>query len=214
MSPRWPAIRAALLTLVLFFASVEALPLPMLSKRHMRRDMAKEEVGRWVEILDGLGIQISAKQLVEHTVSLSQQAVSVRRQIIRPYRSLERPFGAGQAWGLFTFADPYPGRLVIEATRGGNAWFPLYRAPVDDGSVLARTVQHRRVRGVWDDAGDRPKPGKIYGRFVTWVSQRIFAAHPDVIEVRVRLDQVTVRTPSQPKAKGPDRPRHIRERKR
>ena len=104
--------------------------------------------------------------------------------------------------------------MVIEATRGGNAWFPLYRDPHSDGSRLARTVRYRRVRGVWDDSGDRPKPGKIYSRFVTWLAARVFADHPDIQAVRVRLDQVTVRVPGQATLKRPDKPRHIRERRR
>jgi hypothetical protein len=208
----WPAIRAALIALVLCLVTIEALPLPMLSKRHMRRTVAVEEVDRWVGIMGSLGIETTRDALVDRTIALSKRSLAIRRQIIRPFRRLERIFGAGQAWGLFTFADPYPGRLVIEATRGGNAWFPLYRDPFSDGSRLAQTVRHRRVRGVWDDAGDRPNPGKLYDRFVTWLSKRIFAEDPSIQAVRVRLDRVTVRTPNQPEAKGPDKPRHIRQR--
>jgi len=210
----WPALRAVLITLVLFFTGVEALPLPMLSKRHMNRAMAKEEVDRWVEILGAAGIDTTRAELVQSTIATSRRSVAFRRRLTAPFREVEKIFGGGQAWGLFTFADPYPGRLVIEATRGGNAWFPLYRDPISDGSRLARTVRHRRIRGVWDDAGDRPHPGKIYNRFVTWLARRIFTDHPDIEEIRVRLDEVTVRTPSQPKARRPDKPRHIRERRR
>ena len=211
---RWPETRAALIALVLFFWVIEALPLPMLSARHMRRDMAQEEVGRWVEILQGLSIEVRAEELVEIALTVSEETLAARAAVIKPFRVLERGLGMGQAWGLFTYADPYPGRLVIEATRGGNAWFPVYRAPNSDGSPVSQAVRHRRMRGVWDDSGDRPKPGKIYSRFARWVSGRVFEAHPDVQEVRVRLDRVTVRTPRQTPAKGPDKPRHIREHRR
>lgn len=176
--------------------------------------MAQEEVARWVEILSGVGVDTTAEQLVDHTLTVSQAAVKARATIVRPFRAVSGLYGGGQAWGLFTYADPYPGRLVIEGTRGGNAWFPLYRAPQHDGSVLARTVHHRRVRGVWDDAGDRPKPGKLYRRFVTWLSGRIFEEYPDITEVRVRLDQITVRLPGEPRARGPEKPRHVQERSR
>ncbi len=211
---RRSTLRAALIVVVLFFWVMEALPLPMLSRRHMKRDMAKEEVQHWVEILGDLGIETTSAEVVNRTIALSKRSLDVRREIIRPFRKVERVFGMGQAWGLFTYADPYPGRLVIEGSNGGNAWFPLYRDPVTDGSRLARTVRHRRVRGLWDDSGDRPSPGKLYNRFVTWLAKRTFEDHPDLEEFRVRLDLVTVRTPNQPRTRRPDKPRHIRERRR
>jgi hypothetical protein len=186
----------------------------MLSKRHMNRTIATEEVSGWVEILGQLGIQTTNDALITRTLQVSKRALSTRRALIRPFLKAQKLVGTGQAWGLFTYADPYPGRLVVEATRGGNAWSTLYRDPGTDGGWLAQTVRNRRVRGLWDDAGDRPKPGKLYGRFVSWLSDRIFEQDPSIQEVRVRLDRVTVRTPKQPKKKGPDKPRHVRERER
>ena len=207
-------MRALLLAVVLFFWTVEALPLPMLNRRHMKREMAQEEVARWVDILGMLGIQTTSEAAVDRTIEISKRSLAARRALIGPFRKVERVFGMGQAWGLFTYADPYPGRLVIEGTAGGNAWAPLYRDPTTDGSRLARTVRNRRVRGIWDDAGDRPKPGKLYGRFVTWIANRTFEDHPELKEIRVRLDRVTVRTPNQAPHMGPDKPRHVRERRR
>jgi len=211
---RWPGTRAFLVTVVLFFWMAEALPLPMLSRRHMNRDMAREEVQRWVAIMSDLGIQTTEKQVVNQTIAISRRSLRFRRRLVAPFRRVERIFGTGQAWGLFTYPDPYPGRLVVEGTSGGNAWTVLYRDPDSDGGYLARTVRYRRIRGIWDDAGDRPKPGKLYNRWVTWLARRVFADHPDLQKVRVRLDRVTVRTPDQPPVTGPDQPRHVRERER
>jgi len=192
----WPNVRAALITLVLFFCVAEALPLPTLKKRHMNRAVAKDEADRWVGILAGFGVEFDRQSLVDEVLRVSRKTGKIRHQITKPWRKFERPFGISQRWALFTFTDPYPGRLVIESKRAGGTWEELYRAPQDDGSALARLIHYRKVRGLWDDSGDRPHPGKLFERWVTWLGRRIFQMYPEVEVIRLRFDQVHVQPPS------------------
>jgi len=192
----WPSIRAVLITLVLFFCVVEAAPLPTLKKRHLNRQIAQDETDRWVSILGAFGVEVPREVLIQKVLKASRKSGKLQKRLIRPWRKFERPLGLSQRWGLFTFTDSYPGRLVIEARRGDDGWSELYRAPHDDGSVLVDLLHYRRVRGIWDDAGDRPYPGKLYNRWVTWLGGRIFELYPQVDAIRLRFDRVDIQPPT------------------
>ncbi|MGB0640493.1 MAG: hypothetical protein ACPGTU_14240 [Myxococcota bacterium] len=213
----WAKIRAGLIAAVLMFCALEAMPLPTLKKRHLNREVAKDETAHWVSLLDKVGIETNSDDLITFVMKLSKASGKKRSQVVRPWRRLERKLALGQNWGLFTYADPYAGRLVIEGSRGGNAWETLYSAPHDDGSELAELLHYRRVRAIWDDAGDRPHPGKFYNRWVTWIAGWVFENNPEVNVVRVRFDQVHIRPPKKRKSKArqkPEKPMHVRERNR
>jgi hypothetical protein len=208
----WPSIRAILITLVLFFCAVEAAPLPTLKKRHMNRQIAQDETDRWVGILDTFGIEIAREELIQKVRRASRKSGKLQKKLIRPWRKLERPLGLSQSWGLFTFTDSYPGRMVIEARRGDSGWSELYRAPHDDGSALVALLHYRRVRGLWDDSGDRPYPGKLYNRWVTWLGARVFVLYPDVDAMRLRFDRVDIQPPTARRRHKPEQPQHERTR--
>ena len=213
----WPTIRAILITAVLMFCALEAMPLPTLKKRHLNRKVAKEETAQWVGLLGKVGIQTDEDELIGFVMKMSKASGKARFQVIKPWRKFERHLSLGQHWGLFTYADPYAGRLVVEGSRGGNAWETLYSAPHDDGSELSELLHYRRVRAVWDDAGDRPHPGKFYNRWVTWLAGWIFEHNPELNVVRVRFDQVHIQPPNQRSKKSrikPEKPMHVREHRR
>ncbi len=195
----WPRIRGVLITLVLFFATIEALPVPSLKRRHLKYAMAQEELQRWTGILDRFGVEVTDKELAEHVLTASKRSLGFRWKIIGPYRKLERKFKMGQAWGMFAFTDNRPGRLIVEVSSDGEHWVDVIRAPDSDGSRLASAVTNRRMRGVWDDAGDRPRPGGVYRRWVDWLARRLFAERPEVNHVRVRFEQISVWPPGHKK---------------
>jgi hypothetical protein len=72
-------------------------------------------------------------------------------------------------------------------------------------------VFNRRMRGVWDDAGDRPNPGRLYSRWVTWVAKEVFEIRPDIDVVRVRFDRLSVSMDG-PGTTANEVPSHRRER--
>lgn len=106
---------------------------------------------------------------------------------MRPWYPFRRETGTGQSWGLFAFPEPHAGRLVVSGRAEGGAWEELFAAPEGDG-LLADQLRFRRVRGVYDDAGDRPKTGVMWARFSRWVAGTVFAERPDLDEVEVRVD--------------------------
>jgi len=192
----WPNIRAAIITLVLLCCMAEAMPLPTLKKRHMNRTVAQDEAQRWVDILASVGVETDRKTLVAEVLRVSRKTGKARNQAIKAWRKFERPLGMGQRWALFTFTDPYPGRMVIEGMGADGAWGELYRAPARGEPDLVDLLNYRRMRGLWDDAGDRPYPGKLFGRWVTWLGGRIFSMYPDVDAMRIRFDRVEVSPPT------------------
>jgi hypothetical protein len=210
----WPRLRALLITVVMVFAGLEALPLPALKKRHLNHRVAREEVLRWQDMLAAVGVEMSRAELVSTAIKWSRRTNKHRRALIKPFRIIERKLGMGQRWGLFTYTDPYAGRLVVEGTRGGNAWETLYRAPNEGDPRLVSTLRYRRMRGIWDDAGDRPHPGTFYNRWVTWLARRLFTEDPTLQQVRVRFDRLTIQPPGQGGKRPTPKPVHVRTRKR
>ena len=191
----WPGIRSVLIALVLFFCVAEAMPLPTLKKRHMNRTVAQDEAQRWVDILATVGVETNREALVAKVLQISRKTGKIRNKVIKPWRKVERTFGMGQKWALFTFTDPYPGRMVIEGRGADGVWRDLYRAPSNGEPELVNLMNYRRVRGIWDDSGDRPYPGKLFDRWVTWLGGRIFSMYPEVDVMRIRFDRVEVTLP-------------------
>jgi len=199
---------------VLFFATVEAVPVPSLKKHHLRRQVAGEEIARWTGILNGAGLDVTEDDVVAFVMSASKKAVRTRWRIVRPFRRLERRLKMGQAWGLFSYTDNHPGRLIVEGSVDGSRWTVLYPDPQHNDPRLAATLVHRRIRGIWDDAGDRPHPGGLYRRWVDWLGRRVFAEYPELSQVRVHFEQLTVRPPGSSKRVGAPKSMHMEVRSR
>ena len=201
----WPTVRAVLITTVLFFCLVQAAPIPTLKKHHLNRQVALDEADRWVSILAQVGVEIEREDLIRRVMRMGRDGKKLQAKLIRPWRKVSRQLALGQSWGLFTFTDPFPGRMVIEVRRDGTRWTELYRAPHDDGSKLVDLLHYRRMRGLWDDAGDRPYPGKLHKQWVTWLGGRIFEMYPDVDAMRLRFDRVVIEPPTKRRRHAPEK---------
>ena len=80
-----------------------------------------------------------------------------------------------------------------------GGWVELFAAPEGEGR-LGDLLRYRRVRGVYDDAADRPKPGRLWIRFSRFVATEVFADLPEMDEVEVRIDLVHAVPPGQGEA--------------
>jgi hypothetical protein len=211
----WPALRAALIALVLVVSWVDAMPLPELSASDLRYEMAGDEIRAWQGVLARVGIVVSEGELAEAGLAIGARSTAFRRGILRPFRPFFRVTGVGQAWGLFAYPDPHAGRLVVEGRAGEEEWQPLYVAPGAD-EPLEAVLECRRVRGVYDDVGDRPRPGAAWLRFADWIAALAFARYPELDEVRVRLPYKHIVVPGRESdKKRPEVPlRHSQVRKR
>ena len=187
-------MRAALITLVLGGQLADAVPLPTLSKRDLRHPVAQQEVARWTQRLNDWGVEISRAELIDHGLAVGNSANGFRKAVLRPWYPLRRATGTGQSWGLFAFPEPHAGRLVVRGRALDGDWEALFSAPDGDGR-LGERLRFRRVRGIYDDAGDRPKPNALWRRFSRWVAGEVFAERPDLDEVEVRIDLIHVVPP-------------------
>jgi len=198
----WPAWRAVLITVVLFAECVDALPLPVLDESDLEHQVAYDEIRRWRSALSVVGVSLTEEEMIALGLSVGATSISFRRWSMAPIRPFNRVFGIGQAWGLFAYPDPYAGRLTVEVSESDGQWREFFRAP-DEGTQRWRQVlRYRRIRGVYDDSGDRRRPTALYGRFVDWVAFEIFETYPDVVSVRVRMDLVHIRAPGEDPGDG------------
>ena len=188
----WPRVRGTLIALILLCCVVEAIPVPALRERHLNRSLARDEADRWVGVLDSFGVQVTSDELLDQALKVSKEARATRAIVLGPWRAFSKQLKLAQAWGLFAYTDPHPGRLVLEGRPKGGDWTLLFRAPNTGDERIGQVVFNRRMRGVWDDAGDRPKPGRLYNRWVTWVAKDVFDHRPDIDIVRVRFDRLSV----------------------
>ncbi len=191
----WPAVRALLISVVLVGQWVDALPLPELRARDLEHPIAQDEVTRWTTLLNDLGVSLTEEELVAQALVVGEAATRFRRASMAPLRPIKKLTGTGQSWGLFAYPDPYAGRLVIEAREKKGEWQVLFSAPGSGRDELGRLLRYRRVRGIYDDNGDRPKPGSLYNRFADWVAWDIFERRPEIDAVQVRLDLVRIIPP-------------------
>jgi len=204
---------------VLLFQARLAAPWPDLDRRDLSYQLAQDELDSGVALLARLGISTTRQALSQDVLRLGQLASRTKHASRAPFGPLLRLTGTGQAWGLFAYPDPYAGRLVIAARRlqadgSLTPWQELYRAHGQGEAWLCTVLEYRRVRGVYDDNGDRPKPGIFYDRFADWIAAEIMVREPDVAEVQVRLDRVTIRSPDDARPAGAETPGKVRRRDR
>ena len=156
---RVPALRAALLAVVVFVHGVAASPLPPspTTAKALANPIAVEELNGWVKLLGGLGVETTRAQLTELAIESSVVTSELRGAVMKPFRPLLRLTGTGQGWGLFTYPNTHPHRLVIEVERDGK-FEVVYRALDPEHAYLEPQLTFRRVRGVYDDNASKVRP--------------------------------------------------------
>jgi hypothetical protein len=114
----------------------------------------------------------------------------LRQQVMTPFRPVREAFRLHQQWRLFPTASEKQYRLWVEGRTGRKAeWEILYR-PIDPlHTFLEDPIEYRRMRGAWNP-GRSARRG--YAGVVKWVSDQVFAARPDLSEVRVRLEDIRI----------------------
>ncbi len=178
-------VRAALLLVVVAVNLFAAAPLPKSVKRSQYdTPMAKEELGRWVELLAGIGVDVTPEQLIDASYRSGTALAGFRRAVMSPFDSFFRVTGTGQGWGLFTYPDSFPHRLTVWVRDSKEANFQEVFAGLHPVHRWNREIfAYRRVRGVYDS--QTSKPGSSYDAFARWVADRAFADFPSAEQVRV-----------------------------
>jgi hypothetical protein len=181
----WAQARAALIAVALLVNGLLALPLPKSVKRSsFDTPIAKEELDNWVDLLAVAGVRTTRDALADHLTAYGKQTSALRSALVKPMKPWMRVSGTGQAWGLFTYPDTFPHRLVIEGRPSATApWQTIFAGLDPEHDFLASVFTYRRVRGVYD--GNTDKPGSSWRNFTKWAADRVFEAYPEHQEVQV-----------------------------
>jgi hypothetical protein len=198
-----------LIAFVILVNWLDGMPIPILKARDLRYAVAREELALWSGFFGAMGLSLSPDELAELALNTSATISGTKRSLMAPWQPVKALTGTGQSWGLFAYPDPHAGRLIVRAHSGDEQWQTLFSAPEGEGE-LAELLRYRRVRGVWDDAGDRPHPSPLYDRFATEVARRAFAADPSLVELEVRIDLIHIQLPGQTGEARPEDRRHLR----
>jgi hypothetical protein len=153
-----------------------------------------EELRRWTEALNRIGIGVSEEGLMNFSYKAGKIATSSRNALLKPFRPLFKITGTGQGWGLFTHPDRFPDHLEIYG-KGDSGWQMIYQAFDDELDFLAPQLAYRRVRGLWDGSANKAKPS--YNNFVDWVAREAFAEDPALQSIRVQFRRSRTVTPGQ-----------------
>jgi hypothetical protein len=115
----------------------------------------------------------------------------LRTTLMKPTKKVRDGFRLHQTWKLFPTANLNQHRMWVEGRTDRKAeWEILYRPDDPEHTFKADEIEFRRLRGAWNP-GRSPRRG--YTPFTKWVAREIFAARPDLNEVRVRLENIKVK---------------------
>jgi hypothetical protein len=205
-------------------AALDAVPLPRITEGQLAEASLRAELRAQAQALRALRARLPAPlaaqlpptgpaSLGAALITLSHKCNTVRDLVLAPTAPLRRALGLGQSWGLFALPSPEVGRLVVRGLREDGVWVDVYRAGEGGRPALAGPLAGRRLRGVWDEAGDRARPWPSWARLVDWIAARAFADDPALIEVEVRIDRERLYVPGGPAAAAA-RPLHRAHRRR
>ena len=205
-----PRLRAALIALAIVVYGIAAAPIPQaVKKKHVFSPSGRDELRRWVQVLDQVGLELTVKELGDAVVDVAQPFTEARQLALTPFKPWYRLTGTGQRWGVFAYPDTRPHRLTIACDRG-DGWETLFAAGDPDHAWASVRLRHRRMRGVWDGVAKRKKPGRVYEDFVDLVASWVADEHPSCTELRVSYWQLHAVGPGE----TADEPQevHVRER--
>lgn len=193
----WTHVRAALLLVVIVVQLLAAAPLPRSVKRSsFEEPVAREELGQISQVLSRIGITASHDQLADLFTATGTPMAALRGTVMAPFKEPLRWTGTGQSWGLFTYPDTFPHRLVVDARPADGAWRTLYAGLDPDRTWKVDLLTYRRVRGVYD--GNTTKAGASWDNLSRWIADRAFEDHADVDEVRVYFQRFHTVLPGRP----------------
>ncbi len=122
---RWPAARAALITLALAIGLVDGCPIP---DRKNSPPWAHEAVDR---------------------------AAELRTTLLRPVARIGKDLDVQQRWLLFRGAARKRFRMYLEGKTATGDWQLFYRAGDPDHAAYEDLLAYRRVRGTYSPGGRR-----------------------------------------------------------
>jgi hypothetical protein len=131
-------LRAAGLAVVLLANLAVALPLPKSVKRsNFDLPVAREELSKLSAVLGVFGAPPTHDALADFLYASGKPLVGLRAALTAPTKEPFRILGMGQSWGLFTYPDTFPHRLVVDAR--SERWARVY-AGLDPEHTFLREI--------------------------------------------------------------------------
>ncbi len=200
-------VRAAILLVVVGVHGFAAAPLAHRAIRaNLDLPVARDEFERLQALGDHLGLHYELDELADAAYAASLAERDFRTAGLAPFAELFRLTGTGQAWGLFTYPDRFPARVIVEGRGKGGEWRRLYASLDPDATFDRDTFVYRRIRGVYDNNSETP--GATWDAFCTFAAREAFGAYPDVDEVRVSFQRIHTREPGESEAPIEEGERH------
>lgn len=190
------AVRAGLVLLAGLVVLIGALPMPGPASHRVRDDpKTLAEAETWSDLLGSVGVQVSARWLVDGVYVLGRTARDARGAVLGPVAPILRFTGTRQGWGLFAYPRDRPYRLVVAQRAGVGGQRVLYQPHDPDRAWQGRWIAHRRIRASLTP--NRGRPRAFYALSDALI-HRAFHDHPGAEQVEVRLEQIAVTPPPEP----------------
>jgi hypothetical protein len=113
----------------------------------------------------------------------------VQHVVERPVAWIGPSLRVSQWWALYQNPAGRRYRLWIEGQDPAGAWRILFRAADPDHDEDAEVLEPSRMWGAYDRI-DGTAPN--YGGFCHWITSRMLDRHPDLVTMRVRLEEVMI----------------------
>lgn len=203
-------LRAALIALALVAHGIYALPLPRrVTETGLKEEWRQRDIAMWQRWLDGAGFAVTHEQIEAGLMWVTDLSATTHQTLKAPFQPLFRLTSSNQAWALFAGASTKPERIVVEVRdEGSKEWRPILRRLDPCCTWKDPVFRYRRIRGVWD--GQKKRTRKPYQNLTLWTAARVFEEMPEVVEVKVFLEEGRSVYPWQP----PDNRLTIRHRRR
>lgn len=181
----WAQVRAGLLAVVIVINGIAALPIPHSIKRSSFEEaVAVEELAAQRVLLAKIGISLTAQEWEDVLFASGSAWVKVYEWTVKPFNPLLRITGTGQSWGLFTYPDTHPHRLIVEVREGADGpWREIYAGLHPEHRWKRELLAYRRVRGVYDS--QTSKPGASWKNLTRWLARQAMTEDPEIAAVRV-----------------------------
>jgi hypothetical protein len=180
-------LRAIILCVLIAFNVVGAYPTPgNVTEEKLREGTAKSEVARWVKRLQAFGVDTDAEEVGRFYAGFAQGLNRVRDVLMSPVTPFMDLTGTQQGWRLFSLPNERPHVLRVVGERKGKRRV-LYETWSDSKTLLAETLEFRRVRALYNPSSQGPP--NTYDAFARRLSERVFELRPELDSVTVLLEQ-------------------------
>ena len=213
-SPRWPKVRAVLVSLHVLAVLAVACPAPVKGSdaKNWRRAGVRAELAAWRKRLHAVGVDVTEPDLAEFGQRVSTSWSSARNTAAAPAIAWLKAIGATQGWYMFTAPDRAPQRFTFAVTTGTGAAvvehpvFDFGRGVFDESLVDPAFLGEHRVRRAFFQTGWSDRP--VFREVCSWLAREAAAKRADVTGAVCRLVEQSVLAPADA-AHPPPRPEKV-----